>query len=301
MEALTSENALDEAVNEGNYQYYRSLPKTCLPHATKKHIFEGLDTSFISQDILKLPDNNNISPAPNVILLSADQLVAPEAEVVIGTSKKHGYQKVHSTTKYREFVRANSNHDQFMKLPVMQKRRVNVPTNYNSFLSSLQEMEIEDFDKEKPLDAVVRCSDNLIRRDSREEEAERCATIDKLMMQIDDVNRLMGRDCNRKVFQKRAKSRGNANLTGKKSRPVTRAARFPRHQSESVLVESLGQQISGSDTSSKKAWSEENGMRRMKTLPAIALNCSVNRNTPNPFKIRGTSMGSINSNTSPSG
>ena len=214
MEALTSDRALDEAINEGSFGSYKNLPKSSLPHSKKKHIYEGIDISAITREILKIPQSNFTSRqySMSMKLLTQPATAArskrcSEEEVL----KESGIQ---ANAKYRHFVETKNNADKFGRLPNLAPRHSEIPTNYNNFVSSEFERSRLQASKYTRSDingrngkspTVIRCSEDL----KESEISETYPTIEKLIVHIDDVKRMMGRKngTKSKKVQRRSNSR----------------------------------------------------------------------------------------------
>ena len=133
MEALVSEKALKDIINEGSYNLVRAFPKTSLPQRQKLHVFEGIDTSFIDKDILKTaqkPSRPVLSQVTQDVLGTATTRKNSETicrRVIFQPS-----------FKYRNFVRQRENAicESFGSLPVLKQQQNEIPLSYNKFVSS---------------------------------------------------------------------------------------------------------------------------------------------------------------------
>ena len=215
MEALTSGRALDEAINEGSYLSYKSLPKSSLPHSKKKHIYEGIDISAITRDILKIPCSafTNMNSGPYSVGRKLLTNQPPTASRSIKCSNIQ--QEFKENAKYRHFIENRNNADNFGRLPNLSPRCSDIPTNYNNFFSSEFERRRLQTTSRNGLDicrkngaspTVIQCSEAL----KESETPETYPTIERLMVHIEDVKRMMGRKngaLNSKKVQKRNISR----------------------------------------------------------------------------------------------
>jgi len=250
MEALTSDRALDEAINEGSFGSYKSLPKSSLPHSKKKHIYEGIDISAITRDILKLPrstlTNSRQYSVSMKIFTKPPTAVRNRAKKYTESVSEAVDQRFKADAKYRNFVENRNNSDNFGRLPNLTPRCVEIPTNYNSFFSSeFERSRVQNTGNGNEMHGqngtsptLIRCSEDLKQCDT----PDTYPTIEKLMLHIDDVKRMMGRKngvttrSTRKV-QKRNVSRKAQSETlgsGTRSTSVTlsqcKSVGFSRHK-----------------------------------------------------------------------
>lgn len=201
MEAFQSERALDDAVNEGVNM--KSFPKTSLPQRQKRHIFEGLDTSWIARDILKIPGSSKRLSKMSTYNDQDDAqkpISGRKAGLVPAEKPRTPYFKPNQ--EYRSFVKDK---ETFHSLPVLSHRSADIPVSYNNFYSHFIENGRIKRDEEtcnsreggrnKPKTAEnIKCGIKNICVEPISQNNVDCIPLDKLMLHIDDIKRLMGRE-----------------------------------------------------------------------------------------------------------
>lgn len=248
MEALTSSRALDEAINEGSHVSYKNLPKSSLPHSKKTHIYEGIDIHSITRDILSLPRSSYSKGLNNSRQYSVSMklITQPPSEAEARSKKSSESAPVDPgfkvSAKYRQFIERKNKSDSFGRLPNLSPRSVEIPTNYNNFFSSefersrLQTSNGQKVCSNNGTPPVIRCSEDL----KDYVPPETYPTIEKLILHIDDVKRMMGRKngAGSKKVQKRNFSRkARSETLGLATRPTSvtpsqcKSLGFSRHKS----------------------------------------------------------------------
>eukprot|EP00116_Pleurobrachia_bachei_P019112 sb/3479374/ len=137
MEALASTNALEEVMAEGGGGSFKRLPKTSLPHRQKRHIFEGIDTSFIARDILGTVMYRRCTPIELQSPIERQELCSPiltveQASPLPAVTKTAMFRP---SEQYRSFIKRDQDQNNKLGRSKATKCR-DIPTCYNSFYAT---------------------------------------------------------------------------------------------------------------------------------------------------------------------
>lgn len=184
MEEHISEGQLESAVMEGNPEKMKGINKGSLPRQNKQHIFDGIDTSFILKDILKItrPDAAPVLPQP---LSHHEDLatIVPKTPNTAHTSSK----------KYRDFSKEQALQVNFIQMrrylpPMKASVSRKHPVSYNRYLSAETDCRTQVPDQSHGVDfrsPICYSTEPPVRMEY--------ATIEKLTAHIDRVKELMGK------------------------------------------------------------------------------------------------------------